>query len=172
VLRRLSQSRHATVAPIDVHVVDEQDEHPVDREQWAALVSAVLAAESVSGPGEANVLFVDESAMADLNRLHMGVAGPTDVLSFPIDSGNELDDADERLVGDIVVCPAVAARNARGHAGTYPDEIAVLLVHGVLHLLGHDHAEPGERDRMWDRERQLIAAHYGPLAGDPWKPEA
>ena len=64
-LRRLSRSRHATVAPIDVHVVDEQDEHPVDREQWADLVAAVLAAESVSGPGEANVLFVDEAAMSD-----------------------------------------------------------------------------------------------------------
>ena len=169
VLRRFT--RNATLVPIDVHVVDEQDDHPVDREQWAELVAAVLAAESVGGPGEANVLFVDEAAMSDLNRLHMGSAGPTDVLSFPIDSGDDLDDADERLVGDIVICPAVAARNARGHAGTYPDELALLLVHGVLHLLGHDHAEAGERTRMQARERRLLAAHYGPLAGDPWKPE-
>jgi probable rRNA maturation factor len=101
----------------------------------------------------------------------MGSNGPTDVLSFPIDSGDDLDDADERLVGDIVVCPAVAARNAPRHAGTYPDEIALLLVHGALHLLGHDHAEAGDRNRMQQRERQLLAAHYGPLAGNPWKPE-
>jgi probable rRNA maturation factor len=153
-------------------VVDEQDDHPVDLEQWRALVAAVLADEEVFGPGEANVLFVEESAMAELNRLHMGATGPTDVLSFPIDAGDELDDADERLVGDVVVCPAVAFRNASRHAGTYPDELALLLVHGVLHLLGHDHADPAGRDRMQARERQLLAAHYGPLAGDPWKPEA
>jgi probable rRNA maturation factor len=87
----------------------------------------------------------------------MGSAGPTDVLSFPIDSGDDLDDADERLVGDIVICPAVAARNARSHAGTYPDELALLLVHGVLHLLGHDHEDDADAGRMEALERSILA---------------
>jgi probable rRNA maturation factor len=155
--------------PIDVHVVDEQDDLPIDAPRWATLVAAVLAAEGVSGPGEVNLLFVDAGAMADLNRMHMGEARPTDVLSFPIDADDELGDAEERLVGDLVVCPSVAFRNAPDHAGTYPDELALLVVHGTLHLLGHDHAEPGERQRMWARERDLLAAHYGPLTGDPWR---
>jgi probable rRNA maturation factor len=155
--------------PIDVHVVDEQHDHPVDAPQWAGLVATVLAAEGVSGPGEVNLLFVDADAMAALNRLHMGADGPTDVLSFPIDAADELGDAEERLVGDLVVCPSVAFRNAPEHAGTYHDEVALLVVHGALHLLGHDHAEPGERRRMWARERELLAAHYGPLIRDPWR---
>lgn len=157
------------MVPLTVHVVDEQDDLPVERDQWATLVAAVLAAEGVSGPGEVNVLFVDAAAMSDLNRLHMGATGPTDVLSFPIDAGDDLDDAEERLVGDIVVCPSVAYRNAPGHAGSYPDEVALLLVHGALHLLGHDHADRTEQQRMWDRERELLAVHYGPLTGDPWR---
>ena len=157
------------MVPLSVHVVDDQDDLPVERDQWAALVGAVLAEEGVSGPGEVNVLFVDAAAMADLNQLHMGASGPTDVLSFPIDGGDDLDDAEERLVGDIVVCPTVAYRNAPPHAGSYPDEVALLLVHGALHLLGHDHAEPSGQRRMWDRERELLAAHYGPLTGDPWR---
>jgi probable rRNA maturation factor len=169
VLRRRPRSHAAAVVPIDVHVVDEQEDHLVDADQWRALVAAVLASERVTGPGEANVLFVDEPAMADLNQLHMGAAGSTDVLSFPIDAADELDDADERIVGDIVICPAVAFRNAPNHAGTYPDEVALLLVHGVLHLLGHDHADEVERRRMWDRERELLAAHWRPLARDPWR---
>jgi probable rRNA maturation factor len=169
VLRRRARSRAAAPVPVDVHVVDEQDDHLVDAERWRDLATAVLASEQVPGPGEANVLFVDEAAMADLNRLHMGVSGPTDVLSFPIDAADELDEADDRLVGDVVICPAVAFRNAPRHAGTYPDEIALLLVHGLLHLLGHDHADEADRRRMWTRERELLAAHYGPLVGDPWR---
>ncbi len=117
-------------------------------------------------------MFVDEANMAQLNALHMGQATPTDVLSFPIDADDVISGVTHRLVGDVVVCPAVAAANAADHAGTYTDEIAVLLIHGVLHLLGHDHAESAERDRMWARERELIAELHGPLATDPWAPHS
>jgi probable rRNA maturation factor len=64
------------------------------------------------------------------------------------------------LLGDVVVCPAVAARNAPSHAGTYEDELALLLVHGILHVLGHDHAEADERARMVARERDLLAQFH------------
>ena len=119
-----------------------------------------------------NLLFVDEAAIATLNEEHLGERGPTDVLSFPLDfpldSGAGSGVAAPLLVGDVVVCPEVAARNAPQHAGTTDDELALLVVHGVLHLLGHDHAEVDERARMQQRERALLAALHGPLAGDPW----
>jgi probable rRNA maturation factor len=72
------------------------------------------------------------------------------------------------MLGDIVICPEVASANAAGHTGTYDDEIALLLVHGLLHLLGMDHAEPTERAAMQARERELLERYHGPLARDPW----
>ena len=118
---------------------DDQDDEPVDVERWSALATSVLADEGVEG--ELNLLFVDEAAMAVLNQDHMGHEGPTDVLSFPIDGP---DAGPDGLLGDVVLCPAVARRNAPEHAGTYEDELALLVVHGVLHVLGHDHAEDDE----------------------------
>jgi probable rRNA maturation factor len=126
---------------------DDQDTEPVDVDRWSALATAVLVDEDVEG--ELNLLFVDEAAMAGLNRAHMGHEGPTDVLSFPIDGP---DAGPDGLLGDVVVCPAVARRNAPEHAGTYEDELALLVVHGVLHVLGHDHAEDGEAATMRARE--------------------
>jgi probable rRNA maturation factor len=72
------------------------------------------------------------------------------------------------MVGDVVVCPVVAWAGSSDHAGSDDDEIALLVVHGALHLLGHDHAEVDERTLMQGRERELLAAHHGALAGDPW----
>ena len=92
--------------------------------------------------------------MAELNREHMGHEGPTDVLSFPIDGAGAGPDG---LLGDVVVCPAVARRNAPDHAGTYDDELALLVVHGVLHVLGHDHAEADDAEVMRAREGDLLA---------------
>jgi len=147
---------------------DDQADQPVDLDRWRDLVAAVLAAERVDGPGEVTVAFVDAPTIAELNETHLGGDGPTDVLSFPIDGNDDLAAGDERLVGDIVICPAVAAANAPGHAGDYVDEMALLLVHGCLHLVGHDHAEADDRRRMWARERELLVAHHGTPVADPW----
>ena len=76
------------------------------------------------------------------------------------------------MVGDIVVCPEVAAAQAAGHAGSFEDELALLLVHGSLHLLGHDHALDDERAAMWCAERQHLDAAWGPLTNDPWSEPA
>jgi probable rRNA maturation factor len=126
---------------------DDQGDAPVDVERWAALATAVLDDEDAEG--ELNLLFVDEAAMAELNQQHLGHEGPTDVLSFPIDGP---DAGPDGLLGDVVVCPAVARRQAPEHAGTYEDELALLVVHGVLHVLGHDHAEDDEAAVMRARE--------------------
>jgi probable rRNA maturation factor len=171
---------------VTVFVADEQAACPVDTERWQQLAVAVLDAEGVQGECELSVLFVDELTIADLNQRFMDHQGPTDVLSFPIDGeanppgrwpdnggpgpdrlDDDLDDL-PLLLGDVVVCPAVAARNAAGHAGTYDDEVALLVVHGILHLLGMDHADDASRDAMQARERALLADHHGPLASDPW----
>ncbi|MCU0267901.1 MAG: rRNA maturation RNase YbeY [Acidimicrobiales bacterium] len=178
-------------------MADEQVAHPVDATRWGRLAEQVLLAEGVSGAAELALLFVDEEVMADLNRRFMRVDGPTDVLSFPLDGdlvaavvdgheGGRWPDAagpgpDREppelgelplLLGDVVVCPAVAARNAPAHAGSVDDELALLVVHGVLHVLGHDHAEPDERAEMQGRERAHLEAFHGIPALDPWQPDA
>jgi hypothetical protein len=76
------------------------------------------------------------------------------------------------LLGDVVICPAVAARNAPEHAGTYDDELALLLVHGILHLLGMDHEDDDEAEVMEARERVLLARFHQGLAGDLAEPVA
>jgi probable rRNA maturation factor len=148
---------------------DEQVDHPVDLERWIQLAQDVLAAEGAD-TGELTLLFVDEQAMRELNELHMGEASATDVLSFPIDDEAvlaELVDDVPVMLGDVVICPAVAVRNAPEHAGTVADELALLVVHGVLHVLGHDHADPDTTVGMQHRERTLLEQHHwrGPAPG-------
>lgn len=141
---------------------DEQEDHPLDLDRWMQLARDVLIEEGV-GTGELTLLFVDEQTVADLHEVHMGDASPTDVLSFPLDAESAMGasiDGVPVLLGDVVVCPAVAARNAPEHAGTLHDEIALLVVHGVLHILGHDHAEPEQEQRMQTRERELLERHH------------
>lgn len=153
-----------TAASVDVVVSDEQSEVPVDAARWASLAAAVLQEEGCRG--ELTLTFVDRDEIAALNLEHMGKDGPTDVLSFPLDPWG--DDVGPTLVGDVVICPAIAAEAAPDHAGTLDDELALLTVHGVLHVLGHDHAEPEETARMRARELEvLVAYHWGgpPPAG-------
>lgn len=143
-----------------VVVSDEQTEVEVDADRWAELATAVLREEGRAG--ELTLTFVDRDEIAALNAEHMGKDGPTDVLSFPLDSFDET--AGELpgpvLLGDVVVCPAVARDAAPTHAGTLDDELALLVVHGILHVLGHDHFEPEETRVMRDRERILLEQYH------------
>jgi probable rRNA maturation factor len=142
-----------------VHVVvsDEQHEVPVDADRWAALAAELLRAEGCEG--ELTLTFVEPDEIAALNAEHLGADGPTDVLSFPLEPfGADL--PGPSLIGDIVICPAVAASAAPSHAGTLDDELALLIVHGVLHVTGHDHAEPAETATMRARELELLVAHH------------
>jgi probable rRNA maturation factor len=123
---------------------------------WALLAGA--AAEAEGGVGELTLTFVDDVEIAELNAEYMGQSGPTDVLSFPMD--DEPMPGVPTLLGDIVVCPEVAASQFVEHAGTFDDEIALLIVHGVLHVLGHDHSEVAEAAVMRDRELTLLCAHH------------
>jgi len=149
----------ADTPPVTVVVDDAQTDVAIDATRWAEL--AVHAMGSEGARGELTLTFVDRDEITELNREHMGVDGPTDVLSFPLDAADASPLADEPLLlGDIVVCPAVAAEAAPTHAGTIDDELALLVVHGCLHVVGHDHAEPGEAAVMRARELELLVAHH------------
>jgi probable rRNA maturation factor len=169
---------------IEVFVADEQAERPVDTLRWVRLAEAVLTEEGVRGDAELSMLFVDEAAMSDLNKRFLGKDGPTDVLAFPIDEepveGGRSPDSGgtgpgfpsepgdmPTVLGDVVICPSVAARNAPDHAGNYEDELALLVVHGVLHLLGMDHLDDEEAAGMEQREQELLDKfHRGAPAGE------
>lgn len=163
-----------------VFAADEQSAHPVDLERWRDLAMAVLDAEGLRGEVEVSLLFLDAADMADLNERFLDRVGPTDVLAFPIDDepveGGRSPDAggtgpgwmpaapDElpRLLGDVTICPEVAHRNALSEGGSYEDEIALLVVHGLLHLNGMDHELEEEATAMEARERELLARFHRP----------
>jgi probable rRNA maturation factor len=161
---------------IDVFAADEQQDHPMDVAYWAGLARQVLEARGIKGETEVSLLFVDEEAIAALNGQFLGETGPTDVLSFPIEDepgptgrspdfggsgpGTSPDQGALTLLGDVVICPAVASRNAVEHGVSLDDEVALLVVHGLLHLLGMDHENEAEAERMEALEQQLLRRFY------------
>ena len=151
-----------------VSVANEQTSARIDTERVERLATYVLLREGIARLSELSITFVGIDEMADLNLRHMGYEGPTDVLAFPID-GVTLDEVEQAdaptLLGDVVICASVAAENAQGNINSYPghegslsDEIDLLVVHGVLHVLGRDHAEEQERIEMQKVERSYLAA--------------
>jgi probable rRNA maturation factor len=158
-----------------VHATNESGWSDLDLDHWAQVVTDTLVGEGVRSGG-LDLLFVDAGDMAELNQQHMDQAGPTDVLSFPMDDPAAIDLTPDRFeapdpvpihLGDIVVCPQVADEQAPGHCGDLQAELTLLVVHGVLHVLGHDHADPDEAARMIEREHVHMArcgfAHPGPI---------
>jgi len=129
----------------------------------AALVSVAtysVAAMGVHPESELSITIVDEAEMTDLHIQWMDLPGPTDVLSFPMDEIKPNSAADgPGVIGDIVLCPDFAARQAVNHS--LQEELELLTVHGVLHLLGYDHAEPSEEKEMFGLQDQLLADWRG-----------
>jgi probable rRNA maturation factor len=148
--------------PVVVVGADEQSDVDIDVDRWCRLAAATLR--DAGRTGELTLTFVDRAEIAALNEQHLGKAGPTDVLSFPLDAAasDVVGDDDDVpvLLGDVVICPAVARDQAPDHAGTLDDELALLVVHGVLHVLGHDHADTDETAAMRARELAVLVAHH------------
>ena len=122
-------------------LVSNRQSRPVDERGLADLAEATLAGERVVG-AELSLSFVEAEEMAELHQRFMRERGPTDVLSFPL--------GEDGLLGDVVVCPAFAARE-------HPDlaaECRLLVVHGVLHVLGYDHEDDEDRTVMWERQER------------------
>ncbi|GEP47664.1 rRNA maturation RNase YbeY [Microbacterium saccharophilum] len=118
---------------------------------------------NVSPDADVALLLVDEGAMESLHVQWMDEPGPTDVLSFPMDElrpGTEEAPTPAGLLGDIVLCPQVAETQAQGAGHSTLEELILLTTHGLLHLLGFDHAEPEEEREMFALQRQLIAAFH------------
>lgn len=138
-----------------VFVADEQTQ-PVDSDRLLRLATFVLQDQRVPEVMEVSLLFVDRTSIAELNAHHMGSDGPTDVLAFPIDMPGETRAGEPSILGDVVLCPEIAAAQAQQRGLSADSEVELLVVHGLLHLLGHDHAHPEERSRMFGLTDRLL----------------
>ncbi len=133
----------------------------VDTERLVQLATFALDALRIHPQAELSIVLVDEPTMSAYHQKFMGEPGPTDVLSFPMDELRAPEPDEEPplgLLGDIVLCPTVTAAQAADSNRTPEEEADYLLVHGLLHLLGHDHAEPAEKKVMFDLNDKVIAA--------------
>jgi probable rRNA maturation factor len=134
---------------------------PVDEDVVQRLAVFALDAMHVHADAELAIVFVDEGAMEQLHVRWMDEPGPTDVLSFPMDElrpGSEDEPTPAGLLGDIVVCPQVAEEQAKTAGHSTLDEILLLTCHGILHLLGFDHAEPEEKAEMFGLQGEILTA--------------
>ena len=132
----------------------------VDEPGLARLARFVLDRMHIHPLAELSVQLVDEPTMEQLHVRWMDEPGPTDVLSFPMDElrpGTDDQPSPEGLLGDVVLCPQVAARQARTAGHGTADELELLCTHGVLHLLGYDHAEPDDHREMFELQARLLA---------------
>ncbi len=138
--------------------VNNESGFSVEEAEFAALGAFVFAEMNVSAQADLGIQFVDEHTMAELHVRWMEEEGPTDVLSFPMDElrPGSPDAPSEGLLGDVVVCPVVAERQAQQAGHSTQEEMLLLTVHGILHLLGFDHVEPEEEKEMFALQRQLL----------------
>ncbi len=149
-----------------VFLADEQQDLEVDGEDLLAVARHVIAERRVPEEMELALLLVDVTTIADLNAEHLGKEGPTDVLAFPIDEPGESLPGVPSVLGDVVLCPVVAAEQAGGLGRTTHQELQLLTVHGILHLLGMDHATPEEEAEMFGLTDVLLAS-YAASGGAP-----
>ena len=139
--------------------INNESGMPADEKRLVRLAAFTLRQMRVHPQADLSILLVDQPAMESYNKTYMGHTGPTDVLAFPMDELRPTgEDAPPRgLLGDVVLCPeysnAQAAANGRGAA----QELEYLLVHGILHLLGYDHAEPADHAIMFALGDRLIS---------------
>jgi len=151
-----------------VQFADDRDDPPlsgdVDASELQNLAAATLRREGLPNSVEVSITLIDEAAMAALNRTHMGLAGATDVLSFPLETltpGSPpppAGDGPPLYIGDVFICPAVVASNATTAQVAFADEMALMVVHGLLHLLGYDHIVDSEAEQMEQREQEMLSA--------------
>lgn len=140
--------------------VNNESTADVDVKALSDLARFVLDRQRIHPAAELAVLLVDTAAMEELHVQWMDEPGPTDVLSFPMDELRPTpDDAEPEpgLLGDVVLCPDVAATQARAAGHSTEDELHLLTTHGILHLLGYDHAEPEEEKTMFGLQKSLLS---------------
>ena len=135
-----------------IHV---ESEFPFPKDLLERAAQAALEHESQASESELTIVLTDDAHLHDLNRTYLGVDAPTDVLSFP---ASETDpETGTQYLGDILI--SVPRAQAQANAARHPleSEVQLLVVHGVLHLLGHDHAQAEEKARMWKAQAEILA---------------
>ncbi len=162
---------------VSVFGTNEQKSIDVDVARYVELAQLTLFRENIMGTCEMSLIFCDVESMSVLNKQYMDKDGPTDVLAFPVDddivgSGRNPDNGgrgpatpaedDEipQLIGDVYVCPEVAKKQADENNKSLDEEIALLVVHGTLHLLSYDHYEVQEREEMKAREKSILQEFF------------
>ena len=133
--------------------------YELDELELVACAAYVMHEMKVHPQADLCLRLVDEDAMTVLHETWMDLPGPTDVMSFPMDElrpGREGAEPEEGVLGDIVLCPSVADKQARDAGHATEEELLLLTTHGILHLLGFDHAEPDEEKEMFELQRQLL----------------
>jgi probable rRNA maturation factor len=146
---------------IDI-VVDEEFREMVDERQVREIVLQVLHGEGICPPCQVSLVFTDSEIVQGLNRDYRGLDEPTDVLAFPLLSQHESDPAFTlppdgiTHLGEVIISCPQTAQQAREQGHSFERELAVLIIHGMLHLLGFDHEEPGDETRMRDREKTIL----------------
>jgi probable rRNA maturation factor len=151
---------------VSIEVLNETD-MVLDEMELVACSRYVLEAMKVHPGADLCLKLVDEAAMEVLHVQWMDLPGPTDVMSFPMDElrpGRDGQEPEEGVLGDIVLCPSVAARQAAEAGHATEEELLLLTTHGILHLLGYDHAEPDEEREMFELQARILSdwtAHAG-----------
>jgi probable rRNA maturation factor len=146
---------------VSVFVADEQTD-PVGLAELHSLAELVMREEGYTDDVEVTLLLVDESEMASYNQRFLERDGPTDVLAFPIEelipgvTPDRHPQGPPLMLGDVVIAPAYVRQQALDRGVEFEDEIALMVTHGILHLLGYDHIEDGDAERMEARERQIL----------------
>jgi probable rRNA maturation factor len=154
---------------VSVEVLNESGTS-VDEERLLALARFVLERMRIHPQADLAITVVDEAAMTALHEQWMDEPGPTDVLSFPMDELRSPDDdepPEPGILGDVVLCAAVAERQAAAAGHPTEDELHLLTTHGILHLLGYDHAEPDEEREMFGLQADILRAWSASPAHGP-----
>ena len=146
---------------MSIEFINEADYHVdgLDPKEFIDLARFVLESLHVHRQAELCILLVDSTTMADLHAKWMDLEGPTDVMSFPMDGlrpGTSEQESSPGMLGDVVVCPEVAAAQAQSAGHSTVEEMLLLVTHGILHLLGFDHSEPDEEREMFALQRRLL----------------
>jgi len=144
---------------MQISVTSHREPEPLDLAAFEHLAEFVLVREDVPEASELSVAIVDLEEMTSLNQAYRQESGATDVLSFPCDDPCAIDSDEPITLGDVVIAPTVAERQAEEYGHTVEEELNLLLVHGVLHLLGYEHETDSGATVMQERERVLLSAY-------------
>lgn len=144
---------------MEIQVTSHREPEPLDLVPFQILATFVLDREDLPDRIELSIAVVDDAEMAELNSRYRGKEGPTDVLSFGCDDPCAAEGDEPITLGDVIIAPDVAVRQAEEYGNTIEDELNLLVVHGILHLLGYDHESDDEAAAMQERERALLSAY-------------